>query len=340
MLDLPDGPPLDQAAYGLAPGQALEAKVMRAVAALPPGDDALEGAARRMLASSEPAERLEGAAILAAVGLLTSADLEGFAQEEELPVPLTLLGWLNDGGYLDLRDQLLLRLGEAGRDPEALRRELRSPEIGPSARRALLEHLSPELDPDAAQALFRSLATHSGLEYEVRLLAATHLAGTREPGSNLQLLRALQSDAASGIEVPPGSEDEPPDSTAVSLEADPAWERGLARLIERNQVPPGLYPGTPPVTVFAIQADLATAHPTTLTDLATYLGYALTREDLMVQTGATGELEDRLVQYEEDAPNLPVAEQASLRRLRGYLERLHAIEQVTGSQVVVDAPPF
>jgi len=257
--------------------------------------------ARQLLRAPSPLLRTVGALLLNQMRGLDEDTLRLLASDENLSVPLNVLGWLQDAGQFDGVENLQAMLGDATRDPEALREALDTDVLLEGGKRAVLSMMQPLLSPAEAGDLCRGYADDSRQPYSVRMKCAYLLRGT----TDFEQYRENVAEMLAATE-------------------DRQWTKGLKRLAEQLEGPAAFHSGPPQLTVDDVDERLARPYPTMIEDLALYIEYVLSADGHTVDKGAAENLEEYLAEFNKK-PWTPEQE-ASLRRLQSLTRRVAAEE--------------
>lgn len=272
--------------------------------------------AQDLIASDDPLLRATGAALLSELGKLTDELLRQIAEDPDKAVPLSVLGWLRDGGHAEDANTLIDELGAGGMTPEQMLAILNGGQLDSSAGRAVLDLIGAGMDAGEALGVYSALSGDPHQDYSLRMMAALAMRDTLPFPEYRSEIAALKSEAGD----------------------DEVWLEGLARLGERLAGPLPLRMG--PVELKSSDIDLMVAreYPKMLEDLALWIEYALNKDDAIIQRGVS----ERLFQHLEAFDRRPWTEEEmlSLRRVHTALDQLVEAEAQRGINMSSDLPPM
>lgn len=280
--------------------------------------DAVDLAAR-LLAAPVPSERVAGAVILAALGVLDADAIIQLASDEDPAVPLNLLGWLRDHGDEANAEILRDALTAEDRTADRLTELVSEPALSAAGRRALIELAAGSGgEPVELSTWLLATAGTPRQPLDVRAKAAVELRGLMEPGDLAQRLSAdnLPRSVDQGGAPDPG----------FPAVGERTWPQLRERLTRDLKAPPGLERTGEEVSLMDFQE--WTGSGTVLLQLvetASRLEFALNRPDARVEPGVADAVLEYLDQVESGQP-LPPDLQLAVRRIHSRLPMLYAVE--------------
>ena len=291
--------------------------------------------AERYLQGPIPSERVAGAVILAALGILDADTIVALAAEKDPTVPLNVLGWLEDSGDVLSAEMMVNALAGEGWDVVHLMDSVSAPSLSPSGRRALIALAagSPDEEGAVSQGLLQ-VAASPEQPLDVRAKAAAELRGLLDPEALTRELAGATS-LTSRAPAPKGAK--PSASAAVD---HPAWAPLRERLTRDLKAPPGLAPAMNEMTLFDLQEWTASGPLLIQTiEMASRIEQVLRDPEARVEPGVAAALAGYVAEAEQDQALSPGA-QVALRRIKSRLAVLAAAEAAgEGYAFDLDAPP-
>jgi hypothetical protein len=329
------------------------------------GGAGLDRIGLQLLDSTNALLRAAGAVMLVeALGKLDDSILDRLLADEDITVPLTLLGWLQDMRKSEIASSILDKWKQKGLDPLLLMEALDSGPIESGAGRAALKLIKSSVAPEEAQDFFNTVARDASQTYSVRLEAAMLLRDVMpfdeyqaEIESIAGAARHTQEKASarragppSDAGTPPGRPSSPPSMggrsrRGQSPEESPSspsaegrlWQTGISKLANNVRGPVEVMQGPPRVMVDDVDIAFGQPTSTTLEDFSLALDYALSRDDALIQKGVTDSVNGYLADIKKQ--RLPDEQQVLVRRLEAQLTALPAKERDDIPPLFNDAPP-